>query len=137
MVKPGSTSDFPSYFPDWFPTLCELTGQESPSGLDGISFAPTILARGTQAERNPMVWVYPGYGGQIATRFGDHLVLRTGLKRKKTPGAWEAYNVVSDPAETVDLAGQHPGLIERAKAIFKKQWGENATFSMDSNRALN
>ncbi|MFT5412325.1 MAG: arylsulfatase A, partial [Verrucomicrobiales bacterium] len=102
-VEPASTNDFPSYFPDWFPTICDLTGVKTPAGLDGISFAPSILATGKQAERNPMVWVYPEYGGQVAVRFGDHVVLRTGLKGKKQAGAWEAYNVVSDPNETKNL----------------------------------
>ena len=78
-VKAGTSSDSPSYFPDWFPTLCEIAGLEAPAGLDGISIAPTIVAEGKQAERStPMLWIYPEYGGQIAARFGDHLVLRPG-----------------------------------------------------------
>lgn len=135
-VQAGSTSDFPSYFPDWFPTLCELTGLGKPAGLDGISIAPTILAGGKQADRNPMVWVYPEYGGQIATRFGDYLVLRTGLKRKKSPDPWEVYDVVADRNQTKNLAEKKPELIERAKAIFHEQWGENAIFKMDQERSL-
>jgi arylsulfatase A len=136
-VQAGSTSDFPSYFPDWFPTLCELAGIDKPDGLDGISLAPTILAKSEQSARNPMVWIYPEYGGQIATRFGDHLVLRTSLKRKNKPGDWEAYNIVTDPNETTDLTEKNPKLIEQAKAIFKKNWSQNPTFPMDKQKALN
>ena len=136
-VKPGTSSDFPSYFPDWFPTLCELAGLERPGGLDGISIAPTILGQGDQAKRNPMVWIYPEYGGQIATRFGDHVVLRTGLRRKKNPGPWEVYNIVTDRNETTNLAEQKPELIDQAKAIFEKNWADNPTFKMDKQKALN
>ena len=135
-VKAGSSSDFASYFPDWFPTLCELAGLEKPDGLDGVSIAPTILADGEQAVRNPMVWVFPEYGGQVATRFGDHLVVRTGLKRKKAPGAWEAYNVVTDPNQKTDLADKQPELIEKAKAILADQWDENAIFPVSKEHAL-
>ena len=136
-VKAGSSSDFPSYFPDWFPTLCALTGQEAPADLDGISFAPTILLKGEQAERNPMVWIYPEYGGQVAVRFGDYLVVRTGLKRKKKPDAWEAYNVVTDPNEKENLAEKQPELVEKAKAILAENWAENRRFPLDKAKTLN
>ena len=136
-VGPGSTSDFPAYFPDWFPTLCELAGLAAPAGLDGISFAPTILSAGTQTERSPMVWIYPEYGGQIAARFGDYLVLRTKLKNKKQPGPWEAYNVVTDPNQTTDLSESEPQLIDQAKALFEREWSANPTFPMDKQRSLN
>ncbi|MGI9242089.1 MAG: arylsulfatase [Verrucomicrobiales bacterium] len=136
-VEAGSTSDFPAYFPDWFPTLCELSGLQAPGGLDGISIAPTILGQGTQVKRPPMVWIYPEYGGQIAARFGDHLVLRTKLRNKKQLGPWEAYNVVTDPKQSDDLAADQPELIEQAKAILASEWSENPTFPMDKQRSLN
>ena len=41
-VAPG-VSDHPSAFWDWLPTACELAGADSPVGIDGISFAPTIM----------------------------------------------------------------------------------------------
>ena len=135
-IEAGSTSSFPSYFPDWFPTLCELTGNETPAGLDGISIAPTLLGSGDQAARNPMVWVFPEYGGQVAVRFGNHLALRTGLSRKGKASPWEAYDVVSDPNQTKDLAGEKPELVARAKQILADEWAENAMFKMDKDRAL-
>ena len=84
-----------------------------------------------------MIWIYPEYGGQIATRFGDHVVLRTGLTGKRAAGAWEVYNLITDPNETTDLAGTHPELIEKAKQIFAASWSENKTFSMDKQKSLN
>ncbi|MFT4547451.1 MAG: hypothetical protein ACI9MB_001397, partial [Verrucomicrobiales bacterium] len=76
-------------------------------------------------------------GGQVAVRFGDHVVLRTGLKGKKQAGAWEAYNVVSDPNETKNLATEKPALVAQAKAILEKEWAENERFPMDKKKALN
>jgi len=136
-VKAGTVSDFASYFPDWFPTLCEMAGLDEPAGLDGISIAPSILTDGEQTARNPMIWIYPGYGGQVAVRFGDHLVARTDLQRKKAPGAWEAYNVVTDPNQKINIAEERPELIEDAKAILESQWSENAIFPLSKEHALN
>ena len=68
-----------------------------------------------------MIWVYPEYGGQIATRFGDYLVMRTKLRNKKQLGQWEAYNLISDPKQSTNIAGTRPDLIERAKAIFAQR----------------
>ena len=36
-IPAGAVSAMPSYFPDWFPTLCEAAGLASPDGLDGES----------------------------------------------------------------------------------------------------
>ena len=136
-ISPGTETGFPSYFPDWFPTLCALTGSEIPGGLDGISIAPTLLGEADQQARNAMVWIYAGYGGQIAVREGEHVVLRTDVSRRnKEPGEWEVYNVVNDPGETVNLASSLPELIEKAKAVLKAEWGENAIFPMSVEKAL-
>lgn len=134
-VKAGSSTDFPCYFPDWFPTLCDVSGLDKPADLDGISIVPTLLAKDDQTARNPMVWIYPEYGGQVAVRFGDHAVMRTGLKRKQ-PAAWEAYDVVKDPNQMKNLVETQPELIERAKKILEGQWPENALFPVSRERAF-
>lgn len=70
-VTPGATSDAPTYFPDFFPTLCKATGIPVPEGLDGINMLPVWTGQGSPSARNPMVWVYPEYGGQVSVRFGN------------------------------------------------------------------
>ncbi|MGH7959574.1 MAG: arylsulfatase, partial [Opitutaceae bacterium] len=51
-IKPGATSERVTGFEDWLPTILELVGarESTPPGIDGISFAPTLLGR-TQPER--------------------------------------------------------------------------------------
>ncbi|MGH7821764.1 MAG: arylsulfatase, partial [Candidatus Binatia bacterium] len=46
-IAAGSTSDRVTGFEDWLPTLCELLGARdaTPAGIDGISFAPTLLGK--------------------------------------------------------------------------------------------
>jgi len=50
-VKAGARSDTPGYFADWFPTLCEATGLETPDGLDGESLWPVITGGESKAEQ--------------------------------------------------------------------------------------
>jgi arylsulfatase A-like enzyme len=51
-IAPGASHDRVTGFEDWLPTLLSLIGAETtiPAGLDGISFAPTLLG-GTQPAR--------------------------------------------------------------------------------------
>ena len=107
-IAANSVNETPSYFADWFPTLCDAAGFEKPDGLDGESLwaeltrNPSIAAQ-SGVIRKPMVWVFPEYGGQVAVRIGDLKAVRRGLKTKM-PGEWEVYDVVKDRAEKFDLA---------------------------------
>ncbi len=127
-IPAGSSSDFPTYFPDQFPTLCAATGAELPSGLDGVNLLPTLTGRGEQALRNPMVWVFPEYGGQVAVRMGPMKAVRTNLHRPELVKAWEVYDLVQDPGETSDLAAQRPEVVAAAQEILEREMNENATF---------
>ncbi len=129
-IKAGTVNDTPSYFPDWFPTLCDAVGLKKPDGLDGQSLWPILTGqKPTLGERKPMIWVFPEYGGQVAVRIGDFKVLRRNLKTKK-PGAWEVYDLAKDPGETRDLAGDHAELIARTEALLRKEVNENAIFPL-------
>ena len=64
--------------------------------------------------RNPMVWVFPEYGGQVAVRYDQWKLVRRDLKRKNAePGAWELYDMEADRTEQNDLADQHPERLEK------------------------
>ncbi|MHA3775670.1 arylsulfatase [Verrucomicrobiota bacterium sgz303538] len=126
-IKAGSASERVTGFEDWLPTFCELIGEKNvaPAGLDGISFAPTLLGE----KQEPRGFLYresPGYGGQQAVRAGDWKLLRRNLnpgpKQKNPPApATELYNLGSDPSETTDVASQHPAIVERLSAIASEQ----------------
>lgn len=127
-VKPNSVSDFPCYFADHFPTLCAAAGVSQPTGLDGINLLPTYTGSGEQSPRNPMVWVFPEYGVQVAVRLGEFKIVRRNLGNRKSPGPWEVYNLDKDRGETNDLASEHPELIDRAVAVLREQMSDNPTF---------
>ena len=119
-VKPGSTTDVPSFFPDWFPTLCAIADIQppSPAELDGFDLSG-VLGGAAQVERNhPMVWEFAGYGGIIAIRDGDWKAIRLGTKRNQ-PGDWQLYNLSEDPQESKDLAKQFPERVEQLERQFK------------------
>jgi len=126
-IPAGSVNDRPSYFADWFPTLCDAARLKTPRGLDGQSLWPQLMGRKNPSQHRPMVWVFPEYGGQVAVRMNDFKAVRQRLKTPQ-PGAWELYNLKSDPNEQTDLAGQHPELIAKAETILRDQVAENPVF---------
>jgi arylsulfatase len=112
-VEAGSQTAAPSYFPDWFPTLCQIAGTEVPeTQLDGVSLVDVIEGGALPDRREPMIWEFNGYGGIIAIRDGDWKAVRRDLKKKK-PAEWELYNLEADREEANNLAANHPDIVRR------------------------
>jgi arylsulfatase A len=133
-IPAGATSDRVTGFEDWLPTLLELTGfkEKMPDGLDGISFAPTLL--GQKQEPRPFLYrESPGYTGQQCVRAGDWKAIRVNLNpgpkaKNKNPGAIELYDLVKDPAETTDLASKHPDVVAKLAKIMQEQHVKSSMF---------
>jgi len=126
-VAAGSVTDFPSYFPDWYPTLCGIAGAETPAGqLDGHDLRPTLLGEEQPLREGSMVWEFSGYYGQLAVMDGDWKAVRQRVNTPK-PGPWELYHLGDDPAETKDLAAEQP---ERVQAL-EAYWLEHRTEEED------
>ena len=117
-VKAGSETTAPSYFPDWFPTLCAAAGVEAPSKLDGTDLTPAITGK-KFTRTKPMLWEFHGYGGELALNDYPWKIVRQNAKTKK-PGTWQLYNLKKDPAEANDLAAKHPEIVSRLEAAFLK-----------------
>lgn len=119
-IAPGTTSDRVTGFEDWLPTLCELTGAASPTEIDGVSFAPTLLGQ-SQPPREFLYRESPGYDGEQAVRVGDWKYLRENLKpgkkAKRESSAPQLYDLAADPGETIDLAAKRPEVVARLKAV--------------------
>lgn len=129
-VPAGRVNATPSYFADWFPTLCAAAGVAVPEGMDGENLWPAVRDGGAAGARRPMVWVFPEYGGQMAVRIGNFKVLRQGLRTQK-PGAWEVYDLEADPGEKTNLAAGRRDLVEEAVAVLKREVAANPVFPMD------
>ena len=135
-IKAGSISDRITGFEDWMPTLAELSGTklETPA-TDGISFAPTLLGE-AQPAREFLYREFHGYGGQQSLRMGEWKLLRTNLeakakgKGKSVPPTEELFNIATDPAETKNVAAEHPEIVAKMKAIMASQHTNSADFPM-------
>ncbi|ADG67330.1 sulfatase [Planctopirus limnophila DSM 3776] len=131
-IPPATTINTPSYFPDWFPTLCNATQLPLPEGLDGVNLLPLLTGKTSPDQfirPDPMVWVYAEYTGQVCVHLGDFKVLRRGLRTNR-PGPWEVYQLVSDPGESTNLADSRPDLVTKAIEVLKAQTAPNEIFPM-------
>ncbi len=131
-IAPGRVNDRVTGFEDWLPTLLELIGAKDsmPAGIDGLSFAPTLLGR-TQDPRPFLYRESPGYGGQQCVRVGDWKLVRQRLnpgpnQKNPLPPTTELYNLTEDPNETKDVAAQHPEVVARLSALAKEQHVKSA-----------
>ena len=123
-------NDTPSYFADWFPTLCDAVGLQKPAGLDGDSLWPVLTGKQpTLNDRRPMLWVFPEYGGQVAVRMGSLKVVRQGLKTK-TVGPWEVYDLSTDRGERHDLADSRPEVVQQAEEVLRREVAANSVFPL-------
>jgi arylsulfatase A-like enzyme len=131
-------SDRVSGFEDWIPTLLELIGAQKaiPANVDGISMAPTLLGK-SQPVRPFLYREFPAYGGQQMVRMGDWKGLRMNLlpaantkKKGKTAAGptFELYNLKTDPAETTNVAAQHPDIVAKIQQIMREQHVNSADF---------
>lgn len=129
-IPPGTTSDVPLYFPDVLPTLCEVTGAKTPTGLDGLSFAATLRGAPGQKRHDFLYWEFPGYGGQQAVTAGDWKAIRQNLARGVVKT--ELYDLAKDPAEATNVAAEHPEVVARLERLMKEQHTPSPTFPLQS-----
>lgn len=121
-TKPGSTTAAPSYFPDWFPTLCNIAGAEKPENLDGSDLVPALSGQKFQRTK-PMLWEFHGYGLQLAVTDYPWKAIRQQTRKRNSK--WELYNLESDPNEKTNLAAKHPKILNRLKDISRSDRSPN------------
>src|SRR5690606_14502846 len=84
-----------------------LTGQDAPSGIDGISVLPAWL-EGRAVEHPPLYWEFHERGFSQAARIGDWKAVRPGR-----PRPIELYDLAADHSDRDDVAGQLPEVVKR------------------------
>ena len=119
-IKAGSSSDHISAFWDVLPTLAEITRTKAPSGLDGISFLPTLLGENANQQKHEyLYWEFHEQGGKIAVRMANWKAVRRDID--KTPrGATELYDLSTDIGETNNVAPSNPEIVKKMEEIMKQ-----------------
>lgn len=126
-IAPGSSSGHVSAFWDFLPTLCELAGAAIPAGIDGISYAPTLLGRAqAQREHEFLYW-------EILSKGRGHQAVRAGtwkLVKVTQDSPYELYDLAADPGEHTDVASAHPDVVARLAAISQREHRDNPLFPL-------
>jgi arylsulfatase A len=134
-VAAGSVSDRVSSFEDWLPTLLELAGAKPgvPDKVDGIGMAATLLGN-AQPERDFLYREFAGYGGQQSVHAGNWKAIRSNLNpRPRDRGLapkTELYDLANDPAEAINLAQQHPDVVQRLELLMTREHRPSKDFPM-------
>ncbi len=120
-VQAGSKSEMPTYFPDWFPTLCAIAGTDSTTDqrLDGVDLTSELIGKATPDRTEVMIWDFHNYGGIVAVRDGKWKAVRRNLLRKN-PANWELYDLEKDRNEEKDLAENFPDVVKKIEAAYIK-----------------
>tara|TARA_R110002096_G_scaffold4501_38_gene21310 strand:+ start:13273 stop:14652 length:1380 start_codon:yes stop_codon:yes gene_type:complete len=132
-IAAGTESDLISAHWDMLPTFCELGGVGTPDTVDGISMVPTLLGNGTQPKHAYLYWEFYEKGGRKAARFGKWKAVQNNMG--KNPDApIELYDLEASPSEQVDLSGQFPEFVERAKQIFAEAHTPNPNWKFGGKK---
>lgn len=111
-LEPGRTDSLAELV-DLYPTLCDLTGLEKPGHLEGESLLPILKdpsVPGTSVRHE-----YVRYNGRYhgkALRTEQYRYVRW-RNRKGELELEELYDLDADPNESVNVASQLPGVVER------------------------
>ena len=112
-IETDTISDHVSTFWDFLPTASDLAGIETPDGLDGISYMPTLLGR-KQTKHEYLYWKFTERGWSEAIRSDRWKGVRVGLR-----GSLELYDLVADPGEARDVSMDHPDIAARLDALMR------------------
>jgi arylsulfatase A-like enzyme len=113
----GTESSHVAYFGDFFATAAALAGVSPPSGLDSLSFLPSLdLNAGPQAEHPFLYWEFHEQGSTQAVRMGNWKAVIRPLGSRHV----ELYDLATDLGETRNVAADHPEIVEQIVSIARK-----------------
>ena len=114
-IPAGTVSDHVAYFGDFMATWAELAQATVPTGVDSLSFVPTLLGRGAQAVHPFLYWEFYEKGVTQA-------VLLDGRWKAIRPSDSETvmlYDLRTDPSEMNNIARSQPEIIARVESLMR------------------
>lgn len=114
-IAPQTTSDHVGYFGDFFSTFAELAGaQLNPDeNQKSLSLIPELTGSGSQNKHAYLYWEFYEQGSRQALRKDQWKAVRQPM----FDGPIELYNLAEDLGEAVDVAADHPEIVEEMKEI--------------------
>lgn len=126
-IKPDQTSKHVAAFWDVMPTLLDIAQVKLTTYSDGISFVPTLLAKGKQRKHDYLYWEFHEDGGRQAVLYKNWKLIKQ--KARSAESAYmELFDLKKDPRETTNLATQHPKVVQQLLALMDEAHTENAIF---------
>ncbi len=123
-VSPGSECDTPVIGTDLFPTLLEIAGLSArpTQHVDGVSLVP--LLKGQEIADRELFWHYPHYGNQGGEPSSIVQHGKWKLIRYYEDGRNELYNIDEDISERIDVATEHPEVVQKLALDLDSWLGE-------------
>ena len=123
VIKPNSFSDFPGHFIDIMPTLADIADAEYPLEFNGQKITPArgmslkeVLKGGNIERDKPLYW---SWRNGMAVRAGEWKIVKEGRNKD-----WSLFNIVEDPTEVFDLAGEHTEIVLRMDSLFREWYSK-------------
>jgi arylsulfatase A-like enzyme len=128
-IKAGTKSDTPLAFWDLLPTFSELAEVKPNLKTDGISFVPTLLAKGEQQNHDYLYWEFHEQGGKQAIRQRNWKAVKLQVFGKDGPIV-ELYDLSKDPGETQNLASANPEKLAELVQLMDQAHSQNFKFPL-------
>jgi arylsulfatase A-like enzyme len=122
-ISGGIESGHVAYFGDWFATATELARASNPSGLDSISFVPTLLGGSLQQEGHEFLyWEFHERGFTQAALYQGRW---KGLREQDPEAPVQLYDLRNDLGEEQNIAEEHPEITAKLDAYLKMARSES------------
>lgn len=109
-IAENSESSHAAYFGDWMATAAELAGTKPPTGVDSISFVPTLNGHPEkQPQHEYLYWEFHEGGFRQAALYQGRW---KGIRSKSSDAPIQLFDTETDVAELHDVASQHPEIAQ-------------------------
>ena len=126
-IARGERRDAFVYLLDLFPSLCDLADLQTPSSVEGQSFAPLLAAGARGSARDSLFFAYAELHRSVRDRRSKLIEYVVGGRRST-----QLFDLVEDPEERTNVAGrpEHAATLRRLRrdlAAWSEAWGDRGT----------